>query len=236
MSFFSDFRSDKCPGTITGNALAGLGEKVCIQVDKVFDACIRQIQLENYVVCLSEREHNHECEHDCECNRTDKPDKPKPVCPLTFVSARSTSSEGVVTGVAVDRVPDKCGLSRVQANVGIPLEIIYIDACGTECKSDVSINVAEDVLLFVPAPSIMPYEVKAVVSAVSPEGTYNAATHSFSIRACITVILKITMKVELLVPSYGYCAIPPAQEYSHEVCTGFFELPLYPQGRACSGQ
>lgn len=52
--------------------------------------------------------------------------------------------------------------------------------------------------------------------------------------ACVTCILKVSMQVELLVPSYGYCAIPPAQEYSHEVCTGFFELPLYPQGKACS--
>ena len=50
--------------------------------------------------------------------------------------------------------------------------------------------------------------------------------------ACLTVILKVSMQVELLVPSYGYCAIPPAQEYSQEVCTGFFELPLYPQGRS----
>lgn len=218
MSFFSDFRSDKCPGTITGNALSGLGEKVCIQVDKVFDACIRQIQLENYVVTLTDQT------------------PPDPTQPLTFVSARSTSSEGTVTNLSVDRVPDKCGLSRVQANVGIPLEVIYIDANGTEGMGTATINVAEDVLLFVPAPSIMPYEVKAVVSSVSPEGTYNQATNTFSIRACITVILKITMRVELLVPAYGYCAIPPAQEYSREVCTGFFELPLYPQGRVCSNQ
>lgn len=43
------------------------------------------------------------------------------------------------------------------------------------------------------------------------------------------MILKIVMEVELLVPSYGYCAIPPCQNYSQEVCAGFFELPIYPQ-------
>ncbi len=48
--------------------------------------------------------------------------------------------------------------------------------------------------------------------------------------------MKVAIDVEILVPSYGYCAIPPAQEYSHEVCTGFFELPLYPQGKNCSKQ
>ena len=38
MSFFSNFQSDKCPGTITGNPLNGLTEKVCIQAEKIFDA------------------------------------------------------------------------------------------------------------------------------------------------------------------------------------------------------
>lgn len=218
MSFFSNFQSDKCPGVLTGNPLGGLNEKVCIQVDKVFDACIRQIQLENYVITLSNEA------------------PASPTAPLTFVSARSVGSEGTVTDLVVDRVPDKCGASRVQALVTIPLEVVYIDANGTEGRASASIAVSQDVLLYVPAPSIMPYAVKAVVSSVSPQGTYNAADGTFTIRACITLILKITMTVELLVPSYGYCAIPPAQEYSKEVCAGFFELPLYPQGKACSRQ
>jgi hypothetical protein len=78
--------------------------------------------------------------------------------------------------------------------------------------------------------------VQAVVSAVVPEGVYNAETQGFTVSICATVILKIAMAVELLVPTYGYCVIPPAQEYSQEVCAGFFELPLYPQARpgACS--
>lgn len=218
MSFFSNFQSDKCPGTITGNPLAGLGEKVCIQVDKVFDACIKQIQLENYTLALSDFT------------------PADPTFPLTFVSARSTTSEGVVTDVSVDRVPDKSGCSRVHAVVTIPLEVVYIDAAGREGKARSSISLTEDVILFVPAPSIMPYEVKAVVSCVAPEATFNASNNTFTVKACITVILKVTMRVELLVPSYGYCAIPPAQEYSQEVCAGFFELPLYPQGRVCSRQ
>ena len=218
MSFFSNFQSDKCPGTISGNPLNGLSEKVCIQAEKVFDACIRQIQLENYVISLE--------------NST----PPCPAYPLTFVSARSTSAEGVVSSLVVDRVPDKCGASRVQANVTIPLEVVYVDSNGVEGRGTSSITVSQDVLLFVPSPSIMPYEVKAVVSCVSPEGSFNPANNTFTVRACMTVILKITMTVELLVPSYGYCAIPPAQEYSREVCAGFFELPLYPQGKTCSRQ
>jgi len=73
-----------------------------------------------------------------------------------------------------------------------------------------------------------------VMSAVVPEGTFNAANNTFTVSVCVTVILKIAMVVELLVPSYGYCVIPPAQEFSKEVCTGFFELPLYPKSNNCA--
>ena len=41
------------------------------------------------------------------------------------------------------------------------------------------VTVSEDVILFVPQPSIMPYEVQCVVSAVSPEGTFNAQDNTF---------------------------------------------------------
>ena len=40
MSFCNSNNADRCPGNISGNPLNGLCEKVCIQVKKVFDACI----------------------------------------------------------------------------------------------------------------------------------------------------------------------------------------------------
>ena len=156
-----------------------------------------------------------------------------PTYPLTFISARSLSSEATVSNLNIDRQSDK-QCARVQASVTIPVEVLYMDASGTEGKATSSVTLNEDVLLFVPSPSIMPFTVKGVVSAVAPEGTFNATNNTFTVSMCTTVILKIAMQVELLVPSYGYCAIPPAQEYSQEICTGFFELPLYPQARSCA--
>ncbi len=218
MSFFSNFQSDKCPGSISGNPLNGMCEKVCIQARKIFDACIKQIQIENYTLTLTDQL------------------PANPTYPLTFISARSTSSAGVITNLNVDRQADKPGCARVQATVNIPVEVVYTDANGVEGVAQANISVAQDVLLFVPAPSIMPYKITSEVSAVCSEGTFNADGNTFSVNACVTVILKVAIDVEILVPSYGYCAIPPAQEYSHEVCTGFFELPLYPQGKNCSKQ
>ncbi|MDE6441744.1 MAG: hypothetical protein K2L12_03205 [Clostridia bacterium] len=218
MSFFSNFQSDKCPGTISGNPLNGLCEKVCIQARKIFDACIKQIQIENYTLTLSDSV------------------PADPTYPLTFISARSTTSTGVITNLNVERLTDKPGCARVSATIGIPVEIVYTDANGVEGVAQATISVAQDVLLFVPAPSIMPYQINAEVSAVCAEGTFDSASGTFRVNACLTVILKVAIDVEILVPSYGYCAIPPAQEYSQEVCAGFFELPLYPQGKTCSKQ
>ena len=158
-----------------------------------------------------------------------------PTYPLTFISARSTTSLGTVTAFQVDRLPDRANCARVQASVDIPVEVIYTDANGVEGKASAVVTINEDVILFVPQPSIMPYEVQCVVSAVAPEGSFNAQTNTFTVDLCFTVILKIVINVDLLVPTYGYCVIPPAQEYTQEVCAGFFELPLYPQGNANCG-
>ena len=211
MSFFSNFQSDKCPGAITGNPLNGLMEKVCIQAEKIFDAGIKQTRLENYSLTLTDV-------------------TPTTVTyPLTFVSARSVSAEATVTNLTVERQPDK-QCARVQATVSVPVEVLFTDANGTDGSATATVSLPVDAFLYVPAPSIMPFSVRALVSVVAPDGTYNEETQGFNVSLCVTLIIKISMPVEVLVPSYGYCMVPPLQEYSQEVCAGFFELPLYPQG------
>ena len=214
MSFFSNFSSGHCPGPITGNPTAGLCEKVCIQAEKIFDAGIIQTRLENYTLTPTDLT------------------PADPTYPLTFVSARSLSGTGTVSNVTVERQPDSC-CARVQATITIPVEVVYTDANGAEGRATAAVTLNEDVLMYVPSASVMPFTVTAVASCVVPEGTFNEGNSSFTVSACVTCILKVAMQVELLVPAYGYCAIPPAQEYSQEVCSGFFELPLYPQGRGC---
>ncbi len=209
MSFFSNFQSDRSPGPITGNPLNGLCEKVCIQVKKVFDACLKQGQEDNVLISITD---NYPA---------------NPVYPLTFVSAKSTSTTANLTNVSIERLPDRPSFARVQEQIGIPVEVIYTDANGVEGIGNGVATFTQDVILFVPEPSVIPYNLDAVVSLVAPEGTY-IPENQFSVTCCVTIILKIVMDAELLVPSYGYTTIPPCNEYSQEVCSGFFELPLYP--------
>ncbi len=211
MSFFCNFNSDKCPGPVKGNPLNGLCEKTCIQVKKVFDACIQQTQLTGIVLTLE--------------NFTPA----NPTYPLTFVSAKSTTSKGVVSNLTVEPIAgERPNTSRVKTDIIVPLSVAYIDANGVDGVATATVTVSKDVILCIPTPSIMPYEIEAVVSLVSTLGTYTGEGQ-FTIDACASIIVKVVMEVELLIPSYGYAVLPPCQDYTAEVCTGFFELPIYPE-------
>ena len=211
MSFFTTNATDRGPGRITGNPMNGLCERVVIQAQKVFDACIRQTQEEGITLALTG--FNPE----------------NPVYPLTFLSARSTTNQGTVTNIKIDRLPDRQRFARVQATVTVPMEVVYTDANGVQGTAQSSVSVDQDIIMNIPEPSIIPFTVDAVVSIVAPEGIYVEGP-TFTVTCCITMIMKIVMPVELLVPSYGYATIPPCQEYTQEVCSGFFDLPVYPGG------
>ena len=210
MSFFCNFQSDKCPGQITGNPLNGLCEKVCLQVKKVFDACMQQNQLTDIVLNIT--------------NLTPA----NPTYPLTFISAKSTVSQGTISNLLIDPLNERPKCARVKADITIPVSVAYVDANNVEGVATATVSISKDVILNIPSASIMPYNVEAVVSLVSTQGTYSDL-NQFIIDACVSIIIKIVMEVELLVPSYGYAAIPPCQEYTQEVCAGFFELPMYPE-------
>ncbi len=210
MSFFCNFQSDRCPGPINGNPLNGLCEKVCIEAKKVFDACMQQSQLTDIVLNVT--------------NLTPS----NPTYPLTFVSAKSTTQVGTISNLLIEPLPERPHSARVKCDIIIPVSVAYVDANGVEGVGTSTVTISKDVILNVPSASIMPYSVEAVASLVSTIGTYTAE-NQFTIDACVSVILKIVMEVELLIPSYGYTPIPPCQDYTQEVCAGFFELPMYPE-------
>lgn len=117
MSFCNTNNADRCPGNISGNPMNGLCEKVCIQVRKVFDACISQTTLESLSVTLTDL------------------NPASPAEPLTFVSGKSTSTRGTITALTVTPLADRPGLSRVLATVSIPVEITYTDANGVRVRA-----------------------------------------------------------------------------------------------------
>lgn len=209
MSFFTSNRNDKCPGPITGNPLNGICEKVCIQTTKVFDSCIKQLTEQGINLVLTDFDPTTYTE------------------PLTFLNGQS-NGQAVLTNVNVERFEERPNFARVQATFNIPVEVNYVDANNIPGTANGTITVVQDVVMFVPQPSIVPFTIEGFGNVVLSDGTY-IGNGTFSVDACITVILKVVVEAQILVPSYGYCPIPACQEYTQEVCSGFFDLPLYPR-------
>lgn len=210
MSFYTDSRPGIFPGQ-TNNVMNGLCERICIQATKVFDACMNQSQIDNYSLTLTNF------------------NPANPATPLNFVSGSSVGSNATVSGLTITRFDDRPNFARVQANINIPVNVTYTDANGVPGTATGTVTISQDVVLYVPQPSLTPIDVVAFGSAVIATGTYNAETGGFNISACVTTILKVVAVVDVLVPSYGYCPIPPCTPYTgDDVCPGVFDLPLYP--------
>lgn len=210
MSFYTDSRPGIFPGQ-TNNAMNGLCERISIQATKVFDACMNQSQLENYSLTLTGFTPEN------------------PATPLNFISGSSIVGGATVSNLTITRFDDRPNFARVQATVNVPVTITYTDANNIPGTATGTISVNQDVILYVPQPSLTPIDVIAFGSAVIASGTYNPTTGGFTINVCLTTILKVVAVVDVLVPSYGYTPIPPCTPYTgDEVCPGVFDLPFYP--------
>ncbi|MBQ9276315.1 MAG: hypothetical protein IJ226_01820 [Clostridia bacterium] len=207
MSFCNN-NQDRCPGNINGNPMNGLCEKVCIQTTKIFDACMMQTSIDATVTITD-------------------PTPADPTLPLTFVGGNSTTNVGTLTGLTVTPIIDKPGLSRVTTTVEIPVTNNYKDANGTAGSGTGTVAIPLDVIMCVPTGSVITPTIAATVSMSAPRGTYTGE-NTFAITACVIVVLKVQAEVNILIPSYGYCKIPPCTEFSQDACQGVFDLPLFP--------
>ena len=209
MSFFTSNRTDRCPGPIVGNPLNGLCEKVCVLTKKVFDSCMNQFQAQGVNVVVTDYTPTN------------------PTFPLTFIGCSSTGESATTSNLTINRIDDRPNFARVTVDVNIPININYTDANGVAGTARGILTVNEDVVMCVPQASVIPFTVEAFGSAICSDGEY-IGDNTFKITCCVTVILRVVVEAEILLPSYGYCAIPPCQEFSNDVCAGVFDLPLYP--------
>jgi len=85
----------------------------------------------------------------------------------------------------------------------------------------------------VPDESIVPFTLESMVSAICVSGTY-LGNNRFKLTICVTIVLKILATVEIMIPSYGFCPIPPCEEFAENVCDEFFALPLFPPMSLCN--
>ena len=224
MSFYSYKNANPgcCPGAISGNALDGLDEKVCIQVQRVYDSCLQQQQLTNVDVTITSYAQVVTTGCGCNAETEEAPPTSTPVPPITFESCRSSSMDVDISNLSVERLCDRPCFARVRGSLQIPIDILFTDSRCVEYIGKGTVTVNRDVLLAVPDDSIVPFNLEGMASAVCVAGTYRG-NNVFRLTVCVTVVLKVLARVEILVPSYGFCTIPPCEEFADSVCDEFFQ-------------
>ena len=234
MSFYSykNANPSSVPGNVAGNVLEGLNEKICVQVQRVYDSCLQQQQLTNVDVTITS--YAQVVTTGCGCNaETDtQPPTSAPVPPITFESCRSSSMDVDIGNLSVERLCDRPCFARVRGRIEIPIDILFTDSRCVEYIGKGVVTVNKDVLLAVPDDSIVPFSLEGMASAVCVAGSYRG-DNVFRMTVCVTVVLKVLAKVEILIPSYGFCPIPPCEEFADSVCDEFFSLPLFPPSTLC---
>lgn len=236
MSFYSykNANPDCCPGHVPPDGQNCISEKVCVYVKKVYDSCLQQEQLDDVritvhgiapVPCAP----NGCCPvcgcNPCKCQNHDGCAQPVP--PFSFESCRSSTVQGSIRNLTIERLCDRPNFARIRGIVDIPIDILFTDAHCREFMGHSTVSVPKDVLLCVPDESIVPYTIDTLVSAICVSGTY-CSNNTFDITICITIVLKIIAEVEMMIPSYGLCTVPPCEEFAENICDEFFSLPLFP--------
>lgn len=192
----------KQAGRINGNPLCGLNERVCIAVKRVFDGNRRRYSGDSF------------------STQVNIPAGFTP--PYTFVEARQ-SGETVVSALTVTALDN--GRTRYSFVTTVPLTISFTDGVGARGSGYGEIVIPRDVVFNTPGEAVFPYELEATTGVYANVGSFSGETATFTV--CALQIIRLTARVELLVPSYGYCEYPDATD-DEDRCRGLFELPLFP--------
>lgn len=211
MSFYINNSNQNRPGPINSGNLGGICEKVLVETRKVFDACVSRSTETGIVLPLSGF------------------NPANPALPLTYISAQnSVGIPATVSDIVVDRIDTNPNFANVSMTITIPITVTYRDANGVIGTASSSVTIQKCSVLFVPQPAITPVEITATALFSSNIGTFTG-DDSFTVTACLQVLIKVTAEVDLLLPSFGYPVIPPCQSCENTtVCPGIEDLPLYP--------
>lgn len=215
MSFYSYKNANprSCPGVISGDGLSGLTERVCLQVKRVYDSGLIQQQLDDKDITITS--YAYVPTSICGPN-ADITDPCPPIAPITFESCRSSCSQGSIKDLCIERLCDRPCYARVKGTIEVPIDILFSDSRCFQFIGQGIVELPVDVLLSIPDEAIVPYCIESMVSAICVSGTYRGE-NVFRLTICVTAALKVIAEVEMLVPSYGFCTIPPSEEFAENV-------------------
>jgi|SRR5690554_3518825 len=199
------------PGKIHGG-IPNPTEIACIWVTKIYDACSQR-----------------ECE-EFFFDDLDLPDAP--LENLTVECSIQPCSETFTNG-EIEPIDDG-PLGTVTVDVCANLVIVIRDS---ENPSNFTTNVEEvcfskQVILYAPDPIHMEVLAESIFESLLCIGeiVVDDEEEDFVVTATIGafIIVKTALQVQLLVPAYGFCPVPPECEDLGDVCEQFLERPFPP--------
>ena len=142
---------------------------------------------------------------------------PRPYGAWTFESCRSSTTAGRISNLSIERLGDRPQFARVRCTVDVPLDVLFLDQRCQEWMGQTVVKVDKDILLCIPDDSIIPFTLESLVSAICVSGSY-IGNCAFDITVCVTVVLKVLAEVDILIPTYGFCQVPPCEEFAEQIC------------------
>ena len=178
-------------------------EKTCVEVKKVFDACMQQQSVNETLTVDFGGE------------------------TVSSIVSLVNSGESVVSALTVTPIAGT-PTSRVCYTVTTPVTVTGTNATGATVTGTSSMSFDMDIVLRVPQDGVIAPQIDATVVIVGLQNTVASAT-TVTTNACVTIITKVVADVILIVPTYGYPTLPPCQEYTQDVCSGIFNTPVFPR-------
>lgn len=191
-------------GKIVGDPTDGLCERICIEVPRVFDGCRETRNNQNFLLTL-----------------TGVPPQATP--PFTFVEAVSYG-DATVENESVTSEADNVALFEI--DIVIPVLVTFTDVNAVAYTATSSIRLHREYRLRIPDPSIVPYKLKVFAAFVSRIGSF-MGNDAVSVSGCYTIVAKIVVMTDILVPTYGVCVYPTCCRGT-DACAEFVSLPLFP--------
>ncbi len=178
-------------------------DKTCIETKKVFDACVQQKSISASLTVDFGGE-----------------------TPVSIVSIGSDGN-ATLSDLTITPLPGTPG-SRVSFTLNVPVTVVATNQAGTLINGTASLVFDQDLIMRVPQEGLVS---PTVESTVIINGLQNVLTagNIVNTNACVTIITKVTAVVLLVVPSYGYLMLGPAQEYTQEACGSAFSTPIFPR-------
>lgn len=180
-------------------------EKVCVEVRRIFDACIQKKSVENARLTVSFPRSQDAVGKEVESITNNGP------C--------------VVSDLTITPLPDSV-CSRVRYTLTIPICVVK-EECGHVVTGTTSYTLQQDLLLKIPASSVLvPVEIQAVCNVTGLNGVLSDSVLTCTL--CISIITKVYADVIISIPTFGYPCIPPCQEFEEDICEGVFNRPIFP--------